>query len=355
MDVPFPIEIDEQLGERLQPNEANFTTEMSNIIENLIRTRDQPGHAHRDVHAKATGILRGKFTIDENIPAQFAKGVFIPGKTYDCIVRFSNANGNAEQSDAKPDGRGFAMKLLGVPGPKLLESDSDAKTQDFVMINHPIFFTNDAKSYLSLFEKVTSSNPIQKITAPLALGLKGAFIAAKLGSGTIGNPLQIQYYSAVPFQLGVGPDRLAVKFSLKPVSDQKDPIPSHPAEDFLHQAIKKSLSGQEEVRFRFMVQPRVVAGTERAHCREMDVEDSMTEWCQKTSPFQEIATLSFPPQDIDAPEMIKLGERLSFNVWHSLAEHKPLGSMNRARKVVYERISRIRNNMNSVPREEPSA
>ncbi|KAF8926952.1 hypothetical protein BGZ52_005017, partial [Haplosporangium bisporale] len=59
-------------------------------------------------------------------------------------------------------------------------------------------------------------------------------------------------------------------------------------------------------------------------------------------------------QDIDAADLDALGERLSFNPWHSLPEHKPLGAMNRFRKVVYERISRVRDTMNSVPRQEPS-
>ncbi|KAF9562708.1 hypothetical protein EC968_005158 [Mortierella alpina] len=342
-DVPFPP-VDEGLGERLQPNEARLVTEMADTIENTIRRRDQPGSAHRDVHAKATGILKAKFSVLENIPPQFAKGVFVPGKTYDAIVRLSNASGEAHQSDTHQDGRGFAIKILDVPGPKLLESDKDAKTQDFVMINHPFFFTNDAKAYVDILRKSSSSNPLDKLTLPFSLGLRGTINAGILSTGKITNPLQIQYYSAVPYQLGIGEERQAVKFSIQPVSAQKDPMPHEPSANYLHEAVKKTLS-QGEVQFKFMVQPKV---NER-----MSVEDSTTAWCEKESPFQQIATITFPPQDVDSEELTKLGERLSFNPWHSLAEHKPLGAMNRARKVVYERISRVRDSMNSVPREEP--
>jgi hypothetical protein len=39
--------------------------------------------------------------------------------------------------------------------------------------------------------------------------------------------------------------------------------------------------------------------------------------------------------------------------WHALPEHKPLGSINRLRKVVYERISLTRHVLNNTDRTEP--
>lgn len=352
-DVPFPPTIDEHLGEHLQPHEAEFTTKLANSIEHSIHLRYKSGEARRDVHARATGILKAKFRVHDILPPHVAnKGVFVPGKTYDAIVRLSNASGDAAQTDKHQDGRGFAIKLLDVPGQKLLESDKDAKTQDFVMINHPIFFSNDTKSYLDLINKsAPDATTLQKLTIPFTLGLKGTLIAGELSSGKIGNPLQVQYFSAVPFQLGLGADRIAVKYSAKPVlaDHEKDPVPYAPAaEDYLHQAVKRSLSptATKPIEFKFMIQQRV------GH--HMDVENSMNEWSQHESPFQEVATITIPPQDVDSEELNKLGERLSFNPWHSLPDHRPLGSVNRTRKIVYERISRVRDEMNSVPRQEPS-
>ncbi|KAF9154565.1 hypothetical protein BG015_000548 [Linnemannia schmuckeri] len=352
-DVPFPPTIDEHLGERLQDHEAEFTTKLADSIERGIHLRYQSGEARRDVHARATGILKAQFRVHDNLPPHIAnKGIFVPGKTYDAILRLSNASGDAAHSDKSQDGRGFAIKLLNVPGPKLLESDKDATTQDFVMINHPIFFSNDTKTYLDLINKsAPDATTLQKLTIPFTLGLKGTLVAGQLTSGKIGNPLQVQYFSAVPFQLGLGPDRIAVKYSAKPViaEHEKDPIPHAPAaDDYLHQAIKRSLSptATKPVEFKFMIQQRVGP--------HMDVEDSMKEWSQNESPFEEVATITIPPQDVDSEELNKLGERLSFNPWHSLPDHRPLGSVNRTRKVVYERISRVRDEMNSVPRQEPS-
>ncbi|KAF8936976.1 hypothetical protein BGZ58_003451 [Dissophora ornata] len=346
LDVPFPSIIDEALGERLQPHEAEMTTKIADVIDGTIRKQYQePGSAKRDVHARATGVLKAVFKVHEDIPAEFAKGVFIPGKSYEAIIRFSNASGNAHQEDSQGDGRGFAIKLLNVPGAKILESDKDAMTQDFVMINHPVFFTNSTQKYLELFNKNSSGSVLQKLTIPFTLGLKGSLILKKLASGLIANPLQIQYYSAVPYQLGLGESRRAVKYSIKPVSSQKDAVPENLSHEYLHEAVKATV-GQGDVQFKFMVQPKVN--------EQMDVEDSMTEWCQNESPFQEVATITIPKQDADSEELKTLAERLSFNPWHSLVEHRPLGATNRTRKVVYERISRVRDSINAVPREEPT-
>ncbi|KAG0046335.1 hypothetical protein BGZ83_008496 [Gryganskiella cystojenkinii] len=342
-DVPFPV-IDEHLGEHLQHDEERLVTEMCNVIEQGIRKQYTGGTARRDVHAKSTGVVKATFKVHDDIPVEFQHGVFIPGKTYEAVARLSNASGDATQSDTKEDGRGFAIKLLNVPGEKLLESDKNAQTQDFVMINHPIFLSNMATKYVALLTK-SQGNAIQKATIPFSLGWKGTKNAGILSKGRIGNPLQIQYYSTAPFQLGLGPQRQAVKFSIKPSSPRVDPVPAHGTDDYLFQATKALLE-KESVEYKFMVQPR-----KGPH---MDVEDSMTEWSEKESPFQEIATITIPQQEIGGDEWNAFGERISFNPWHSLPEHRPLGAINRSRKVVYERISRVRDSMNGVPREEPT-
>ncbi|KAF9433807.1 hypothetical protein BGZ76_008958 [Entomortierella beljakovae] len=343
-DVPFP-EIDEALGERLQPNEAETTTKIANSLESFIRRKyeDHPGEARRDVHAKATGVVRAQFKVHENIPAQLAKGVFVPGKSYDAIIRFSNGSENPREKDDSGDSRGFAIKLLNVPGPKILESDKDATTQDFVLLNVPFFFVNDTQKYFEASSKNFSGSTLQKLMIPFSLGLKGSLNAFKMGTGKIANPIQVPYFSAVPYQLGLGDERLAVKYAVKPVSTNQDSIPHNPDGNFLHHALKSTLE-KEDVQYKFSIQTRA---------NSMDVEDSMTTWCETESPFQEVATITIPKQDVDSQETVALGERLSFNPWHSLKEHKPLGSLNRTRKIVYERISRVRDSINSVPREEP--
>ena len=344
--LPYPT-ADEALGEKLYPDEAATVLKLADTVEKIVRATYQPGGAKRDVHAKTTGCMRAEFRVHASLPPSLAKGVFIPGKTYPCYLRFSNGSGDPKQfADGHDDGRGLAIKLLGVPGEKILETDKDAMTQDFVMINHPIFFTNDPHTYLTLLEKASGGNFLTKLTIPFDLGLKGTGLFKELNSGKISNPLQVQYFSASAYHLGTGPDRQAVKWSVKPVSDEVDPMPKHPGHDFLTEAMKAALA-KGPVELKFLIQPRT--------SDKLSVEDTMHEWKEEDAPFYEAATIHIPAQDFDTPELRKLGETMSFNVWHALPEHRPLGGVNRMRRVVYERISRIRNQMNSVERAEPVA
>ena len=47
-------------------------------------------------------------------------------------------------------------------------------------------------------------------------------------------------------------------------------------------------------------------------------------------------------------------ENLSYTPWHALEEQKPLGSMNRARKVVYQQTARVRRELNHALLDEPT-
>jgi hypothetical protein len=47
-------------------------------------------------------------------------------------------------------------------------------------------------------------------------------------------------------------------------------------------------------------------------------------------------------------------KRLSYNPWHSIAEHRPLGNQSRARKRMYLALSTLRHEMNAVPHFEPT-
>jgi hypothetical protein len=86
----------------------------------------------------------------------------------------------------------------------------------------------------------------------------------------------------------------------------------------------------------------------------MSIEDYTIEWNEQQAPMYEIATIRIPRQNFQITELDDLGENLSFNPWHTLPEHRPLGCLNRVRKIVYERISRVRREMNKVPTREPS-
>lgn len=53
-------------------------------------------------------------------------------------------------SDLDPDIRALAINLLQVEGEKVL--DDEKETQDFLLINHPVFFMRDAQGFAHLMK-----------------------------------------------------------------------------------------------------------------------------------------------------------------------------------------------------------
>lgn len=351
--MPYP-QPDAALGEALYPNEAQTANEIAGKIEAVIRQQYHPGTARRDAHPKAHGCVKAEFQVLDNLPTQFRQGVFIPGKTYAAWIRFSNGANDPTRADIKGDARGMAIKLMGVTGSSLspVASSSGSMlldaaapvTQDFILSNHPVFFVKEPARYLSFFNDFGSSNPLKKLLIPFALGAKGSLIAMQTTRSKIPNPLQTRYWSQVPYQLGMGDQRVAVKYSVKSCSASVDSMPKKPTPDYLRAALKRSLQ-QGDACMQFMLQPRTSSA--------MSVEDSMIERKESQAPFYAVASIHIPEQDFDNPAQNAFCENLSFDPWHSLPAHKPLGAMNRLRGVIYPHISQLRHQMNSVPQIEP--
>ena len=333
--------IDEGLGEHLSSNEAATAITIADVIETSVRKQYVNGTALRDVHSKAHGCVQAEFKINENLPKNIAQGIFIPGKSYQSWIRFSNGSSDSTQADIKRDARGIAIKVLDVPTKNIL--DHEAFTQDFIMINHPVFFVNDPARYMLLMQNINSDSFLKKLQIPFVLGAKGTWIA--LNSKTkISNPLHTRYWSMTPYQLGTGPNREAVKYSVQACSAVKETIPHAPHPNFLREVLKSSLE-KEGACMEFLVQPRT--------SNTMSVEDSMTEWKESEAPFYKVATIRIHQQVFDTTEQNQFCENLSFSPWHSAPEHKPLGAVNRMRKVIYERISSVRHEMNAIQSAEP--
>jgi Catalase len=337
--------IDTDVGEHQYPGEEPIAQKLSVVIEQSIRKQYSAGDARRDAHPKAHGCVKAEIHILEMLPAPLAKGMFIPGKTYQAWIRFSNGSGDPTHADIKRDARGMAIKVLGVPGKKLLEDEAQATTQDFIMINHPVFFANDPAHYLSFMDDANSDHFYRKLLIPFDLGAKGTLIALETRSSRISNPLQTRYWSMVPYQLGIGDGRQAVKFSARACEGGADPMPNKPGHEFLRAALRNTLQSGDAC-MEFLVQPRT--------SDRMEVEDSRIEWKETQAPFYPVATIRIPQQVFDTPEQNAFCENLSFTPWHALPEHKPLGVTNRLRKVIYEHISRVRHEMNTTIRQEPN-
>ena len=296
----------------------------------------------RDQHPKAHGCVKAEFIVHDDLPDNLCCGIFKEPRTYTAWIRFSSS-ASMIQPDTKKDAHGMAIKLLGVEGEKVLEQEKHEATQDFVMANSKVFFVRSTSDYV-VFVSAFAKNKLLSFFFgwnPFKWRLHELKNMLLATTKTITNPLQIQYWSQTPYRLGAN----AIKFSAKPRFSKVDPMPASSNADFLQEAIAKQLS-REDVYFDFMVQLQ----TDPV---KMPVEDSTIVWDEKLSPFQRVATIRIPVQVFDSLQQIEFAENLSFTPWHTLPEHRPLGSTNRVRRKVYETISKLRHHMNNAPRQEP--
>ena len=86
----------------------------------------------------------------------------------------------------------------------------------------------------------------------------------------------------------------------------------------------------------------------------MPIEDPGKLWPESVSPFRNVVTIRIPAQEFDSEARRTFDENLSYTPWHALPEHRPLGGVNRARKIVYRAIPTFRHEHNKVPRFEPT-
>jgi hypothetical protein len=78
------------------------------------------------------------------------------------------------------------------------------------------------------------------------------------------------------------------------------------------------------------------------------------EWPEDESPFVTVAEVAFPSQDAYSPaRQVFADDRLSFTPAHSLAAHRPLGSLMRGRLKAYGAIASLRADLNGTRRIEP--
>lgn len=330
------LEIDEALGERRAPDEDDVSHRIAELLRAKLEAKHDAsgGAVTRDAHAKSHGCVRATFRVEDGLPERLAQGLFAKAHTYDAWVRFSNGNEDPNRSDAEGDARGMAIKLLEVPGDKVLVGGKHADEQDFVLASHPTFFIDDPGDYLELLGRVQSSHFLTRtVGAAATLGLRGSLVYNAMTSLTIASPLETRYWSATPYRLGVGPGRVAVKYSARPVTPATATIPDDPSPRFLREAMVAAL-GERDVVFDFLVQVRA--------SDEMSVEETTVEWEEDDAPFEKVATLTIPKQVFATPDRDAIGEGLSFSPWHTRAEHRPLGAVNRVRRIVYEQTSRYR-------------
>ncbi len=333
--VPLPYSDD---VEAIPPDEGEDIERVLQALRLVLaRTQVKSGEFRADVHVKVHGCANGEFRVLPNLPDELAQGMFERPDTYPAVARFSNSASQA-QPDALPDGRGLAIQVSGVTGEFVSPDEQAARTQDFILINHPVFFAANAKDFLRLEQVLVEAddNPLATLAGALTEGRwnpfdwhwKEVFTVARIVGHLPAHPASMTYYSMTPIRFG----EYVAKYRVRPAGDRDESylelvksLALQP--DALRLALEQTLRTQE-VLFEFQVQFRTSEQT-------MPIEDATVEWPENESPFRTVAHLLFPRQDITSSHQQEGCKSLSFNVWNALAAHRPLGGINRVRRLVY--------------------
>ncbi len=310
------------------------------VLKRMADTYPEGKTMKRDAHPKTHGLVRAKLIVEPMLPQQFRQGIFAQEREYDALVRFSSAVQQVSP-DMLQQPHGMAIKVLGVDGPKLLEGHEDASTQDFVMINHPVFFTGTLSSYVELFKSQAGGPEDAMAFAKNHPDLTR--IAAEMTANKCFNPLAVQYWSQTPYKFG----NHVSKYSLRPLSGAENKRPKGMLPDYLRTTMVETIKNNE-VRFEFLVQLQKDA-------KKQPLEDPTVVWEPADTQPIRVATLVIPKQDISGERNLQVAENLSYTVWHSIEAHKPLGAINRARRVIYKAGAAQRREANGVePLTEPT-
>lgn len=325
--------------ERILPGEQEATRAIVETQSAFTRKTYANATAERVGNTKTYGIVRGTFEVLADLPERVRHGVFAEPRSYPVWVRFGGP-GPYWPPDIRDNGLlSIGIKLMGVEGPKLL--DDEKHTQDFTGLSSPTFTTPDVVENVKLQRWVLRELPGFYFLNPRDSHLLDALMQG-LYSRANTSPLEVSYWSTVPYLLGEGQ---AMQYIVEPRSKERTPVPKWPPDDYLREAMARTLA-QRPVEFDFKVQLQTDA-------HRMPIENASVIWPRRRSRPITVARMRLPVQTFDTPEQHAFARSLSFQPWHCIAEHRPLGSQNRARRTIYYELSKLRQTMNRDPRIEP--
>jgi hypothetical protein len=303
-----------------------------NRVQRDIRLLEGHGKFTRGQHGMMLASTKNaRFEVLPGIPDDLRFGPFLPGRQYTAHVRYSNGIG-FDLSGSTPDLRGIAFRVMGDNG----------ENYDFLLTNAAFSHARDAHQFMTVLSSVTRQGGPAALwkVRPWRIAVGAVRVARRLGprealrilrtlSKQVSRPVASlateRYWSRAPFSFGP----VAVKFIVDPTAK----APEGASVDLRAELISRLREG--DVTYDFKVQRYVDPA-------KTPIEDAAVEWKEEDAPPVAIARLVIPRQELDASSEPEI-EQAAFNPWHSATDdYRPLGSMNRSRKLVYEASVRLR-------------
>jgi hypothetical protein len=329
--------------EREQPDEATHLQDIITTMGNQMRQLWLDGDYQRGGNTKTHGIVRGEFIVRSDLPLHMRRGIYARPATYRAWVRFS---GPGPYITPDIDDVGFmsiSIKLMGVPGPKLL--DDEKFTLDLFGVSTPTFVTPNTKANATLQHWSLKNAPFFYFLNPYDHHVLDG-IMQLLWTKTQSSPLEGEYFSCVPYLLGEGQ---AMQYAVRSRLLSRTPVPRlpfRPPDNYLRDAMVSTLA-RHDVEFDIVLQVQTDPFL-------MPIENNAVLWPVSVSPGVPAAILRIPRQTFDSPEQLAFPRVLSFNPWHCIPDHRPLGNQSRARLHMYKELSTLRQTMNAVQHYEPT-
>lgn len=334
--------------EQIAADEGGTTRELAEVmLEIAQKVAEDEGHAYRPVHAKSHGLLQAELQVRPGLPPALAQGLFALQAPSPVFMRFSTMPGDL-LADSVSTPRGVALKVASAQG-----------VQDFLMVNGPAFNAASAKQFLaSLKLLAATTDRVPALKAALSAALRGAEALIEKAGGKSpaltalgGQPathiLGETFFTQVPVLYGP----YMAKLSLAPASPQLEALRNAEVDVTARPDVLR-----EEVRAFFLEHGGTWALRAQlcTDIEAMPIEDPTVPWPEEQSPYVTVAHIVALPQDAwNESRAAAVDDGMSFSPWHALPEHRPLGSIMRVRRMVYEAAAQFRMAHNGCPMHAP--
>ena len=360
---------------RYTPEIETIDPHLDGLLKQIIdfwekKGRESPktegsGRAVRGAHAKTFGVVKAEVEIISDPAAPYAQGIYATQGHHGALIRFSSASNHLGPDLLLGPVLGFAIKIFGIDGPKLVEDEPNSPTFDLVLKNSPTFIANTAKhylfieqigndslSYLSrgkpgfhelLTDFLTGKGTLEQ--SDWAWDELGAFL--KAAQTPVRNPLPSTYWTMGAVRHG---DHVA-KIRVAPTAESAAQITHHELDlnsgpDVYGPALVEELRARP---FDYDLQVQLCADL-----AAMPINDVTVEWPEKLSPFVTVARVHLPRQDVSDPDTSDQADALAFNQWRVTDEHRPLGEIMQVRQI-YSASAKVRRTLNHQPQIEPTS
>lgn len=277
-----------------------------------------------------------------NLAPHLAQGLFSKAQDHPIGIRYANEP-SFLQDDRAPGPHGCGMKVFNVDGTFLDPVGEKTKTQDFTFNNAPILELRDVTTALEIFTiRERNFDDKQQLEREIK---KRSDRELQMAPMELPNQHMASYtmYSQSAYRFG---DYVA-KYALFPTGRLQQELESQKVNESsdpeVHSHWLRAYFKEHAAEYDFRVQ--LVQDIDA-----QSVEDTSMEWDEKKYPYETVARVSIPAgQDVfDAKRRAFWDDHMKLNVWYGLEEHRPLGSVNRLRKAVYQTSATERQKLNAV-------